>query len=113
MDGGFFIRHLAFEGNYGMNCRYSVFSHDAAVMKREIIMMAGEWLERAGMLRGRYDDEQAAGHVEGMAKPKYADVKLVMPDGKPFTQYKLPEVFDPETAPFRKVPRPQVVKNGN
>ena len=50
--GGFFIRHLAFPNNWGMNCKYRDFAHDAAVLKREIIMMAGEWLERAALKRG-------------------------------------------------------------
>lgn len=64
--GGFFIRHLAFPSSWGMACRASEVSHDAAVMKRTIIRLAGEWLERANMRRGRYDDLQDAGPVEGV-----------------------------------------------
>lgn len=76
-DGGFFIQHLAFDGNWGMNCKFKNFAHDAAVMKREIIKMAGEWLERAGMARGRYDAEQEAGKVEGTTEKKVIDVPVV------------------------------------
>lgn len=69
-DGGFFIRHLAFDGNWGMHCKYKDFGHDAAVLKRAIIRNAGEWLERAGMARGRYDADQQSGLVEGVPVPK-------------------------------------------
>ena len=55
-DGGFFIRHLDFPSNWGMNCKYENFSHDAAVLNRTIIMKAGEWLERANLKRGRSDE---------------------------------------------------------
>ena len=65
-DGGFFIRHLQFPKNWGMNCKYRHFSHDAAVFKKEIIMKAGEWLERANIKRGRYDAEQPDYRVEGV-----------------------------------------------
>ncbi len=95
-DGGFFIKHLAFDGSYGMNCHTRNVSHDAAVMKRTIIRNAGEWLERAGMLRGRYDSDQDAGLVEGMPKAKTMDANLIMADG----------------SPLRSDPRPQAVKSG-
>ena len=64
-DGGFFIRHLDFPSTWGMNCKYKNFSHDAAVLKREIIMKAGEWLERANLKRGRANDD-VIGRVEGV-----------------------------------------------
>ena len=65
-DGGFFIRHLSFPTNWGMNCKFRDTGHDWAVMKREIISKAGEWLERAGMARGRYDGDWEQGRVEGV-----------------------------------------------
>lgn len=92
-DGGFFIKHLAFDGNYGMNCHLKDVTHDAAVMKKTIIRYAGEWLERAGMVRGRYDSDQEPTLVEGMPQPKTMDANLVMPDG---------------VTPLRSAPRPQV-----
>lgn len=57
-DGGFFIRNLDFPAQWGMNCKYKNISHDAAVMKKQIIMYAGEWLERAGLRRGRANDDE-------------------------------------------------------
>jgi len=64
-DGGFFIRHLDFPANWGMNCKFAKFGYDAAVLKRTIIMKAGEWLERAGLKRGR-SDESPILRVEGV-----------------------------------------------
>jgi hypothetical protein len=102
-DGGFFIRHLAFPANYGMNCKFRDVCHDAAVLKREVIMMAGEWLERAGLARGRYDSDQEITHLEGAApnhQPdrKLDDVALVMPEIKP------------DAPAIRDAPRPQALK---
>lgn len=82
-EGGFFIRHLAFPSNWGMNCKYKNFGHSAAVLNREIILMAGEWLERANMVRGRYDADQEIMRVEGVPEKHQphqkfpAEVKLV------------------------------------
>ena len=103
-DGGFFIRHLAFPANWGMNCKFKDVSHDWAVMKREIILMAGEWLERAGLARGRFDADQEIQHLEGApdnVQPgrKLDDVKLVLPEG-----------YNPDTPKLRDQPRPQAVQ---
>ena len=94
-DGGLFIKHLAFDGNWGMNLKFNDFSHDAAVLRRDVIRNAGEWLERAGLARGRYDADQEVGKVEGVPEKKTQDVKLVMPDGK---------------TELRTAPRPQALK---
>lgn len=51
-DGGFFIRNLDFPANFGMNVKYKNVGHSWSTMKREIIIMAGEWLERANLKRG-------------------------------------------------------------
>lgn len=64
--GIIFIRHLGFGKNWGMNLRVTEADHDAAVMKRKIVMLAGEWLERAGMARGRADADQDIERVEGV-----------------------------------------------
>lgn len=66
-DGGFFIRYLDpnLSGNYGMNVKFRDVSHDAAVLKREIIMNAGEFLERAGLVRGRNNEDEIV-RVEGV-----------------------------------------------
>lgn len=67
VDGGvIFIRHLANLGNnYGMICKVNQVNHDAAVLKREVIKMAGEFLERAGLARARYQDQDIQ-RVEGV-----------------------------------------------
>ena len=64
-DGGFFIKHLGFPSNWGMNCKFANFSHDAAVLKREIVMKAGEFLERANLKRGRNNGDEIK-MVEGV-----------------------------------------------
>ena len=71
-EGGFFIRHLDFPSNWGMNCKSRNFAHDAAVLKREIIMKAGEWLERANLRRGRSNGDEI-GRVEGVPE-KYQPI---------------------------------------
>ena len=64
-DGGIFIRNLDFPANWGMNIRAKNIQHDAAVFKREVVMMAGEWLERANLRRGRNVNEEQAQWLEG------------------------------------------------
>jgi hypothetical protein len=98
VDGGvIFIRHLEFPGNWGMVVKFNDVKHDAAVFKKEITMKTGEFLERAGLVRGRYDDSP-----------------IVRVDG-------VPEKFQPpsQKAPveavmanpvLRDTPRPQAVK---
>jgi len=73
-DGGFFIRNLMFPANYGMNFLYKTFGYSASAMKREIIMMAGEWLERANLRRGRNINEDEIEYLEG-APDKYQPKK--------------------------------------
>lgn len=55
-EGGFFIRHLDFPSNWGMNCRNPTKFYSASSLKREVIRMAGEWLERANLKRGKWDE---------------------------------------------------------
>ena len=64
-DGGFFIRHLDFDANYGMNCKYKG-SYSASSLKKQIIFMAGEWLERAGLRRGKWEEDGSIKSVEGV-----------------------------------------------
>jgi hypothetical protein len=66
-EGGFFIQYLLkpFNQPYGMNCKYKDFAHSASALKRDIIMKAGEWLERAGLARGRSNGDEIM-WVEGV-----------------------------------------------
>lgn len=74
VDGGvIFIRHLEFPGNWGMLWKVGDVVHDAAVWKRTIIMKAGEFLERAGLARGRADGSPIL-RVEGVPE-KYQPKK--------------------------------------
>lgn len=64
--GIIFIRHLAFGGgNWGMNIKTSEHDWSGSNLQKQIVMAAGEWLERAGLKRGR--DEGAENYrVEGV-----------------------------------------------
>lgn len=98
MEGGFFIQYLLvpFKKPYGMFCKTSEVDFSASALKHQIIMMAGEWLERAGMARGRHDADQEIVSVEGVPVKSMAmpdDVNLVMGDGD-----------------VREEPRPQAVR---
>jgi len=76
-NGIIFIRHLAHGSNWGMNLKTKEVDYDAAVLRKKIVMLAGEWLERAGLKRGR--DEGAEGYrVEGV--PERFQPKPVTPD---------------------------------
>ena len=103
-DGGFFIRNLSFPHNWGMNCKFKDVGHDGAVMKREIILMAGEWLERAGLKRGHYDADQEIEHLEGVPK-KYQPLKSDSP-----ANAEHPVVAGNGEDVLREIPRPQVLK---
>lgn len=72
-DGGFFIRHLDFPSNWGMNAKYKSFGYSASALKRDVIMKAGEFLERANLKRGRGEDAPIK-FVEGVPD-KYQPVE--------------------------------------
>jgi|SRR3990167_1179013 len=104
-EGGVHIRHLRPDGRmsgYGMNVKFKDVSHDWAVMKREIILMAGEWLERSGIARARFDGDQEFGRVEGVPEKYQPGQKL--PDDVNI-------VFSKPDVP-RETLRPLVMKNG-
>lgn len=98
-EGGFFIRHLDYDGSWGMNCRHSTRTYSASALKREVIMMAGEWLERAGLARGRLDPEDSAEgrFIEGLPnadQPKEfkapVEAAIIGTDGLPLRSAPLP-----------------------
>ena len=66
VSGGIvFIKHLELGSNWGMVRKYKDIKYDAKVFKREIIMAAGEFLERAGLVRGRNNGDEIQ-RVEGI-----------------------------------------------
>lgn len=75
--GCIFVRHLLFGTNYGMNLKTKETDHDAAVMRKKIVLLAGEWLERAGLKRGAMDPLQTPTRVEGV--PERFQAKEVKP----------------------------------
>lgn len=84
-DGGFFIRNLLFPKNWGMNCHYKKFGYSASAMKRDIILKAGEWLERANLKRGRNNEDEIE-RLEGAPEkdqPMRAPLVLKPTDEKP------------------------------
>lgn len=66
VSGGIvFIKHLELGNNWGMVRKFSELKHDATTFKKEIIMAAGEFLERANLVRGRANGD-AIIRVEGL-----------------------------------------------
>ena len=100
-DGGFFIRHLEFPANWGMNCKHTTRVYSASALKRQVILMAGEWLERAGLRRGRGEDEAPAYRVEGVPE-KYQPGQFK----PPIETVVAADNFEP----LRTEPRPQALK---
>lgn len=99
-DGGFFIRHLDFPSNWGMNCRNPTKLYSASALKRQVIMMAGEWLERARVARGRnVYGEEVNGRVDGIPEN--------FQPGKPLD---MDVVIDTALREMREAPRPQVIQ---
>ena len=63
--GVVFIKHLELGSNWGMVKHFDDIKHDATSFKREIIMAAGEFLERANLVRGRANGDSII-RVEGL-----------------------------------------------
>jgi hypothetical protein len=99
-DGGFFIRHMDLPSNWGMNCKGSYSS--ASLLKRDVIMQAGEFLERAGVPRTRWDDDNSIKRVEGIPekwqpeqiKPKLDIEKLVATAEREMRDQPLPHLLE-------------------
>ena len=79
-DGGFFIRNLELPSNYGMNCRTNTKMYSSSAIKREVIMMAGEFLERCNLRRGIANGDPLT-HIEGVPEkwqPLASKAKIVL-----------------------------------
>lgn len=119
--GGFFIRHLDFPSQWGMNFKYKTTGYSWSSMKREIIMKAGEWLERANLVRGRWNGDETK-RVEGVPEqyqPKEAKEAIALKaldqaveDAKRFeanaSNSEKIEMSTSIEAALRETPRPQV-----
>jgi len=53
--GGIYIKNLDWSDKWGMWLKTNNVNHDAAVLKRQVVMQAGEFLERAWVKRGASD----------------------------------------------------------
>ena len=65
--GVVFIRLLdsRLRGSWGMNLKLRALDHDAAVFKRKVKYVAGEFLERCNLLRAANDGRKVR-HVDGL-----------------------------------------------
>jgi hypothetical protein len=97
---GIFIRELSFPSTWGMALRLREVDHDAAVLKRRVVMLAGEWLERANLRRGMKRDGEDLYRVEGVPE-------LAQP-----LEFRLPNVKIAEELPVRTEIRPQAKRHG-
>lgn len=59
------IKHMRLSAQMGIARKYDRLTWDAGRRKREVIMAAGEFLERAGLTRGRVVEGEVAKGVEG------------------------------------------------
>jgi hypothetical protein len=99
--GVIFIRHLQFPGNWGMNLRVKEADFSASFLKKKIIFLAGEFLERAGLARGRENGDEIVS-VEGVPL-KYQPSAQKEP-------VHFETVIDARNYEQRETPRPQVEK---
>jgi hypothetical protein len=59
------IKISNWSGSWGMSLHYNAIAHDASERAREVKRSAGEFLERANMIRGRGKGELVK-HIEGV-----------------------------------------------
>lgn len=85
--GGFFIYNLDFPYNWGINCKKKHAS--ASELKKDVIMNAGEWLERANLRRGMARSGEEIKRLEGVPerfqpeqRKKPIDVEAIVVAGK-------------------------------
>lgn len=73
--GVLIIKHMGLSQKWGIARRYDRLTWDAKARKREIIMAGGEFLERAGLVRGKAREGDVTKAVEGIP------AKDVLPPG--------------------------------
>lgn len=64
--GVIIIKEMTLSSQYGMCRHYDRVTFDAKVLKREMVMAAGEYLERANLYRGARRQEEIPTVVEGV-----------------------------------------------
>lgn len=69
------VKNLDLPQNWGMCLHYSQMKDDATERKRQVLMAAGEYLERARLKRGAKTGEKATS-VEGIAQKYMTRVTL-------------------------------------
>lgn len=55
--GGYFIRHMDFPANFGMNQPNAHYFGSASEMRADVIRKAGELLERCNLARARWNED--------------------------------------------------------
>ena len=82
-QGTLIIKHMeasGFRGSVAMLRHINSLAHDAAVRKKDIVMKAGEMLERAGMKRGARTDDPVTGfEMDDSRMNKYWHRPIIMP----------------------------------
>jgi hypothetical protein len=101
--GGFFIRHMNLDATWGMNCRGSYAS--ASLLKKDVILKAGEFLERAGLPRSRWDFENDIKRVEGVPEKWQPE-----PEVSKLPAVNFEKVIATAERETRDVPMPEIAK---
>jgi hypothetical protein len=89
---------LRFPNGWGMNCPKTSELYSASAYKKKVVMLFGEWLERANEKRGLCEDGQEIVSVDGV--PLH---------NQPPSQKAPIENVVIAQAPLRTEPRPQVL----
>lgn len=64
--GVIIIKHMKLSSQYGMCRHYDRVTFDAGVLKHDVVMAAGEYLERAGLVRGAMEEGIVVPKIEGV-----------------------------------------------
>lgn len=102
--GGYFIRHLDFPANFGMNNPRAHLCHSATEFRARVIRDAGELLERCNLARGR-SNEDPIKKMEGVPDKHQPIEYRREVEGK-----RIEAVFEKAAEELRATPRPQALK---
>ncbi len=70
------IKHMRLSDKMGIARKYDRLTWDAGRRKKEVVMAAGEFLERAGLTRGRVVEGEVAKMVEGATEKQLLPVSM-------------------------------------